>query len=29
MTHDRDMTRGGVHTQVDDLLDRTVRINDE
>lgn len=29
MTQDRYMTRGRIHTQVADLLDRTVRINDE
>jgi integrase len=29
MTQDRYMSRGRVHTQVADLLDRTVRINDE
>jgi hypothetical protein len=29
MTQDRYMTRGRVHTQVADLLDRTVRVNDE
>ena len=29
MTQDRYMTRGRVHTQVAELLDRTVRINDE
>lgn len=29
MTQDRNMTRGRIHTQVADLLDRTVRINDE
>jgi integrase len=29
MTQDRYMTRGRVHTQVADLLDRTVRIDDE
>ena len=29
MTQDRYMTRGRVHSQVVDLLDRTVRINDE
>ena len=28
-TQDRYMTRGRIHTQVADLLDRTVRINDE
>jgi hypothetical protein len=29
MTQDRYMTRDRIHTQVADLLDRTVRINDE
>ncbi|MDC8995431.1 tyrosine-type recombinase/integrase [Mycobacterium marinum] len=29
MTQDRYMTRGRIHTQVADLLDRTVRINDD
>jgi len=29
MTQDWYMTRGRIHTQVADLLDRTVRINDE
>jgi len=29
MTQDRYMTRGRVHTQVAELLDRTVRINDD
>lgn len=29
MTQDRYMTRGRIHTQVADLLDRAVRINDE
>ncbi len=29
MTQDRYMTRGRIHTQVADLLDRTVQINDE
>ena len=29
MTQDRYMSRGRVHTQVADLLDRTIRINDE
>jgi integrase len=29
MTQDRYMTRGRIHTQVADLLDRTVRITDE
>ena len=29
MTQDRYMARGRIHTQVADLLDRTVRINDE
>jgi integrase len=29
MTQDHNMTRGRIHTQVADLLDRTVRINDE
>jgi integrase len=29
MTQDRYMTRGRIHTQVAELLDRTVRINDE
>jgi integrase len=29
MTQDRNMTRGRIHTQVADLLGRTVRINDE
>jgi hypothetical protein len=29
MTQDRYMTRGRIHTQVADLMDRTVRINDE
>ena len=29
MTQDRYMARGRVHTQVADLLDRTVCINDE
>lgn len=29
MTQDRHMTRGRIHTQVADLLDRTVRISDE
>lgn len=29
MTQDRYMTRGRIHTEVADLLDRTVRINDE
>jgi hypothetical protein len=29
MTQDRHMTRGRIHTQVADLLDPTVRINDE
>ena len=29
MTQDRYMSRGRIHTQVADLLDRTVRINDE
>jgi integrase len=29
MTQDRCMTRGRIHTQVADLLDRAVRINDE
>jgi hypothetical protein len=29
MTQDRYMTRGRIHTQLADLLDRTVRINDE
>ena len=29
MTLDRYMTRGRVHTQVAELLDRTVRISDE
>jgi hypothetical protein len=29
MTQDRYMTRGRVHTQVAELLDRTVRVNDE
>ena len=28
MTHDRYMTQGRIHTQVVDLLDGTVRIND-
>ena len=29
MTQDRYMTRGRIHSQVADLLDPTVRINDE
>jgi integrase len=29
MTQDRYIIRGRVHTQVAELLDRTVRINDE
>lgn len=29
MTQDRYMTRGRVHTQAADVLDRAVRINDE
>jgi integrase len=29
MTQDRYLTRGRIHTQVADLLDRTVRIDDE
>jgi integrase len=29
MTQDRYMTQGRIHTQVADLMDRTVRINDE
>ena len=29
MPQDRYMTRGRIHTQVEDLLDRAVRINDE
>lgn len=29
MTQDRYMTRGRIYTQVADMLDRTVRINDE
>lgn len=29
MTQDRYMTRGRIHTQVADLLDRTVSTNDE